>query len=362
MIAALAALVSCGSQTSADYTLVVGSFTNSGSEGIYTYALNTSDGSCRPLAVAKAKNPSFLVLSEDGSKVYAVNENRGCEAGLETFAFDASAGTLEPLGFSATGSDGPTHVSASKELALASNYSGGSLCVFPIGKEGVIAECSQVFPGTASGPFMDNQAAPHVHCAMFTPDGKHVVATDFSADRLMHFDIAEDATLVPSQTPYTEVAPGTGPRHITFSPAGSHAYVIGELSGEITSFKLDGGAFETIQTVPADSLGGHGSADIHLSPDGRFLYSSNRLVADGIAIFAVDPSDGTLTQVGYQLTGPHPRNFNITPDGRFLLCACRDSDAVEMYSRNAETGLLSLVGTIASLPHPTCVLIVPTKK
>ncbi len=208
---------------------------------------------------------------------------------------------------------------------------------------------------------MDNQAEPHVHCAMFTPDGKHVVATDFSADRLMHFDIEENAALVPSQTPFTAVAPGTGPRHIAFSPDGEHAYVIGELSGEITAFKVDGGSFETIQTVPADSLGGHGSADIHLSPDGRFLYSSNRLVADGIAIFAVDPSDGTLNQVGYQLTGPHPRNFNLTPDGRFLLCACRDSDAVEMYSRDCDTGLLSLVGAIASLPHPTCVLIVPAK-
>ena len=112
----------------------------------------------------------------------------------------------------------------------------------------------------------------------------------------------------------------SGPRHLTFSPNGKFAYLITELSGKVIAFSYDDGRLEQIQTITADTVAARGSADIHLSPDGKYLYASNRLKEDGIAIFAVNPENGTLAKVGYQPTGIHPRNFNITPNGKYLLC------------------------------------------
>ena len=112
-----------------------------------------------------------------------------------------------------------------------------------------------------------------------------------------------------------------------------------------------------IQTVCADSLHARGCADIHLSPDGKFLYASVRLQNDGIAIFKVD-SDGTLTNAGYQPTGIHPRNFNITPNGKFLLVACRDSGCIQIFRRNVRTGLLSDTGRTIVLDKPVCIVFV----
>jgi 6-phosphogluconolactonase (cycloisomerase 2 family) len=137
--------------------------------------------------------------------------------------------------------------------------------------------------------------------------------------------------------------PDYGPRHLLFDASGTHLYVIGELSGDITVFDYKNGALTEKQVVKADRLDARGAADIHLSPDGKFLYASLRLKGDGIAIFEV-AENGTLAYVGYQATGPHPRNFNITPNGRFVLVACRDNDSIEVYSRDAATGLLAPTG------------------
>lgn len=128
-----------------------------------------------------------------------------------------------------------------------------------------------------------------------------------------------------------------------------------EISGEIMVFDTSDGQLSPVQTVTADTLGAQGSADIHLSPDGRFLYASNRLQGDGLAIFSVDSVSGELTRVGYQSTGAHPRNFAISPNGKYLLVACRDTDAIEIYRRNIDNGLLTFEDVVA-MPKPTCLI------
>ena len=154
-----------------------------------------------------------------------------------------------------------------------------------------------------------------------------------------------------------KVEPGAGPRHTTFDPTGKHAYMLSEMSGKVYVYDIAGDTLSLVQTVASDTVGAEGSADIHLSPDGRFLYSSNRLKADGIAIFAVDSATGRLQRAGYQPTGAHPRNFAITPNGRYLLVACRDANAIEIYELNADTGMLRLSGTIPA-SNPTCIQFV----
>ena len=148
--------------------------------------------------------------------------------------------------------------------------------------------------------------------------------------------------------------PASGPRHICFSKDGRFAYLINEISGKVTTLSYDGKCLTPIQYIEADTVNAQGSADIHLSPDGKFLYASNRLKADGIAIFSVNQETGLLTKAGYQLTGIHPRNFVMTPDGKYLLVACRDSNVVQIFSRDKETGLLVDTGKRIETSKPVC--------
>ena len=151
-------------------------------------------------------------------------------------------------------------------------------------------------------------------------------------------------------------ADGSGPGHMCFHPDGKRAYVITELSGDVVVMDTEGGrTAEIIQTAKADTVGGEGSADIHLSPDGRFLYASCRLKADGLAVFRVSAETGKIERTGYCPTGKHPRNFAITPNGRYILVACRDENAIEIYSVDKDTGMPVDTGKRIPAKAPVCV-------
>lgn len=195
----------------------------------------------------------------------------------------------------------------------------------------------------------------------FTPDGKYLLADDLGTDRIHLFPVNEAATegdthslLNESQQTDIKVEAGSGPRHLCFHPNQQFAYLMNEISGKVTVFSYDKGKFDAIQYIEADTVNAQGSADIHISPDGKFLYASNRLKADGLAIFAVDPEKGTLTKAGYQLTGIHPRNFIISRNGRYLLVACRDSHFIQVFERDKETGLLKDTGKTIKTHQPVC--------
>ena len=177
------------------------------------------------------------------------------------------------------------------------------------------------------------------------------MANDLGTDQIHVFPVSESVSdgvshslLNEGESTDIKVEPGSGPRHICFHPNQKFAYLINELSGKVTAFSYHEGKLDAIQYIAADTVGAKGSADIHITPDGKFLYASNRLKADGIAIFAVDSDKGTLTKIGYELTGIHPRNFVITPNGRYLLVACRDSNLIQIFEINKETGLLTDTG------------------
>lgn len=338
--------------------LLVGTYTNGASKGIYTFHFNQQTGESEPLDSVALPNPSFLTVSEDHRHVYAVSEMSDSTAAINTLSFNPQDGALRWLGRQWTLGADPCHVAANKDMVLTANYGGGSLSVFPLREDGMAAPVDTLFQGQATGPDSLRQAVPHVHCAAFSPDGKYVFATDFSADRILQFAVTADGLVALSGAAPVSLRPGTGPRHLTFAPDGKHAYVIGELSGEITVFAYAAGQLTALQTVSADTTGAQGSADIHVSPDGKFLYASNRLKEDGIAIFAVHPQDGTLALKGYQLTGLHPRHFNLTPNGKYLLVACRDSHVIQVFERNPQTGMLKDTGKGIPLDKPVCIVFV----
>lgn len=342
-----------------ELAMLVGTYTNGTSKGIYSFRFNQETGMATPLSSVELCNPSYLTPSEDGRIIYAVSEMSDNTAAVNALAFDEKTGNLKLLNTERTCSADPCYVSTNGKSVLTGNYSGGTMSIFPLRKDGSLSPVDTLFEGTATGPDTVRQITPHIHCTVFSPDGKYIFATDFSADRILRF-VLHPKDIVPHPSmEATNIAPNSGPRHLTFSPNGKFAYLINELSGKVIVFNYNDGKLEQIQSIAADTVAARGSADIHLSPDGNYLYASNRLKADGIAIFAVNATNGTLAKVGYQLTGIHPRHFNITPNGKYLLVACRDSNVIQVYKRDINTGLLEDIHHDIIVDKPVCVQFIP---
>lgn len=357
-------LTACGSSpkeadnNTDELAMLVGTYTNGSSKGIYTFRFNQETGTAVALDSVALPNPSYLVPSEDGKLVYAVSEMNDSTAALNALSFDRETGKLDLLNSVPTFGEDPCYVATNGKEVLTANYSGGSMSVFPLLKDGKLAPADTLFEGSATGPDALRQSTPHIHCAIFSPDGKYIFATDFSADRILRFVLHPEDIVPHRSLETTDIEADSGPRHLTFSPDGKFAYLITELSGKVIAFSYNDGNLKQIQTIAADTVAARGSADIHLSPDGKYLYASNRLKEDGIAIFAVNPEDGTLAKAGYQHTGIHPRHFNITPNGKFLLAACRDSNVIQVYRRDEHTGLLSDTRQDIVVDKPVCIQFV----
>lgn len=361
LTAAALTAAACTPKTDSTLAMVVGTYTNSGSYGLYSFTFDEESGEYALLDSCRAVNPSYLTFSDDGNRIYTVNELDDGNAGVAALGFDRHSGSFTEINAEPTHGAAPCYIATNGKMVVTANYNGGSLTVFPLAEDGSLLPASAIFEGSTGGPDLSRQEAAHVHCTEFSRDGSHLFASDFSADRIMCFDVAADGSeLTPSlddqgEMRITPVVPDYGPRHIVFDRSGTHAYVIGELSGFITVFDVTDGVLNSRQVIDADPYDGRGSSDIHISPDGRFLYASNRLKGDGISIFEVDANSGELTPAGYCLTGVHPRHFNITPNGKYLLCACRDTNAIEIYSRDLTNGQLTFTGSTIELKSPVCV-------
>ena len=341
------------------YYLLVGSYATSDEEGIKVYRFNQETGESRYLSGLKGlSNPSYLTPSADGKRVYAVSEDDQSTACANLLAFDASTGSLKPVNSQPTDGAAPCYITLSPDEShvLTANYNGGSITVFPLDKQGQLQPGHVIrFRGKGADP--ERQSQPHLHCVYFTPDAKLLMANDLGTDRIHCFPVNEQGRGLPlldeDKAFDFPMPPGSGPRHTEFAPDGRHAYLISELSGEVFTIAYGKAGLKAIQGIEADTLDAQGSADIHVSPDGQYVYASNRLKGDGIAIFKVE-ANGTLSKAGYQPTGIHPRNFIITPNGKYLLVACRDTDEIQVFSRDASTGRLTATGSAIKTSKPVC--------
>lgn len=342
--------------------MLVGSYGPADQEGIKVYKFNQAIGEGQYVSGMKGiSNPSYQTVSKDGKRVYSVGEDDGGTASAHTLTFDAATGTLTLINSQPTQGAAPCHIALSPEedYVVTANYNGSNISLFPLDGKGRLKP-GQTIGFEGSGPDKERQAIPHLHFVYFTPDNHYLLANDLGTDRIHRFPL--NTRQNGSNTPLVDrqrasdirLTPGSGPRHAVFSADGRFAYLITELSGEVMAFTYDGDSLSLMQTVQADTLDARGSADIHLSPDGRFLYASNRLKGDGLAIFRVNPEDGTLSKAGYQPTGIHPRNFVLTPNGQYLLVACRDTDEIQIFARDASTGLLTDTGRRIKTTKPVC--------
>jgi 6-phosphogluconolactonase len=345
----------------------VGTYTSGKSEGIYLYRLDLTSGKLRHAATTKGvKDPSFIALSPGRRNLYAVNEVEdfgGKKSGaLSSFAVDQPTGNLRLLNQQPSLGGAPCYVDVDRSgrFVLVANYSGGNIAVLPILSDGSLGEATDVKQYIGSSINVERQEGPHAHCIVLDPANRFAYGCDLGTDKVMiyRFD-ARRGKLIPGRTPWVQLKPGAGPRHITFHPDGKYAYVINELHATVTAFAHDRDRgnlkeMQTIPTLPADFTGENTSADIHVSPDGRFLYCSNR-GHDSIAAFEITPRSGKLTFVAHQSSGGKaPRNFAIDPTGRFLLVANQKSDNIVTYRRDIKTGRLTATGHVAEVPSPVC--------
>lgn len=371
MIHLVLALSVYGQSTDERYHMLVGVYTSSGkSDGIYVYDFNAKSGSVSYKGKSSGVvNPSYLAVSKDRTKVYSVSERGGGKGSISSFNFNSMSGELDFINSESSGGDGPCYVEVDDKgkYVFAANYSGGSLSAIPVNEDGSLNSGIQSIQHVGSSINKENQTKPHVHATVLSPDNRYLLATDLGTDKvyIYRFDARNEKPLSPANPPFINVTAGSGPRHLTFHPNGRYVYVINELDGSISVFKYKDGTLEATQTI---TLLGHGfngiieAADIHISPDGKFLYGSNREESNEIVIYSIQ-KDGKLKYSGRQSTlGKAPRNFAIDPTGTFLLVANQNTDEIVVFKRNKNTGSLQFTGKKISIGMPVCLKFVAVSK
>ncbi len=337
------------------FYMIVGTYTDTGSYGIYSYRFDPQSAAVECVDSVRVDNPSYLVANAAFDRIYAVSE--GSISGVATLSFDARSGKMELLGMESTLSPGPCHVTTDGRLVITANYGGGSLSVFNVEEGGILSPAVQVVR------FGDREHPSHMHCVKFSPDGRYLFATDLGHDLIRRFDMERAAPLQPLEITAMvtfDVPAGSGPRHIVFDPAGDHLYLINELSGFVTAFRYENGNLAAFQSVESDTAGGHGSADIVMTSDGKYLYTSNRLKDDGIASFRVD-GDGSLARTGYMNTAAHPRAMAVAPGDKYLLSAARHGNVIEVFGIDPDNGTLTATGRSIRIQAPVCILFIPER-
>ncbi|MBD5279998.1 MAG: lactonase family protein [Bacteroides sp.] len=343
--------------------MLVGSYGTPDETNFRTYTFNTESGTIVPIdSIAGLSNPSFLAVADKGETVFAVNENDSYgDSELTMLRKDGADGHYVPVSRQMVIGKNPCHVAVAPngEYVVTANYGSGSISVFKFKGADKLLEKPRVVKFSGQSVDSIRQSMPHPHCTTFTPDGKFMVVTDLGTDRIHQFPLDYDGDVDLSGVLDVSVSPGFGPRHIVFDAKCENGYMINELTGNISHFRYST-YHDTMNSVNAyESNSGHvgGGADIHISPCGRWVYASNRLNGDGIAQFKIDTSNGwELVPMSYVSTGKHPRNFNITPDGKWLLVACKDDNRIEVFKCDEKSGNLTPTGYSISCPQPVCIV------
>ena len=347
--------------------LYTGTYSQRGSEGIYVFQFNRDKVTLELLQTVSGKDsPNFLAIHPNNDYLYAVHSEGitpDTKAGTVTSYEIGSSGKLTKKNEQSSEGSGPCHVSVDPkgEYIYVSNYGAGSLSVYPVHQDGTLGEASDVIVHEGSGPNSDRQSSPHNHSAIPAENGHYVYASDLGADKIIAYKLnREKGTLSTSEAQCMRTKPGGGPRHFDIHPSGNYAYSVEELTSHIAAYSIDqsNGSLKFIEReslIPGDFSKNNTGADIQVSPDGEYVYASNR-GHNSLAIYSIDQESGELTSEGHASThGETPRNFLIDQNGEFIFVAHQNSDNIVVLRRDQNTGKLEYTGKKASVPAAVCI-------
>lgn len=341
--------------------LYVGTFTSESAEGVYWLKFNPQTGDLRHFQTLKGiDNPNFMKKSPDGQMMYIVGRAPGTVDATGGFVNSyriGERGELKFLGKQTSHGGDPCYIDVSPDgkWAALANYGGGSIAIYPVGENGALLPATAVIRHQGSGPNPGRQKEPHAHSIRFSTDGSILYAADLGTDQLLIYSLDKsNGTLSPANQPFVAMPPGSGPRHFEFSRDEKFAYVANELTSTVTVIETTGTQFQVVQTIsalPADFNGTSYCADIHLSPDEKYVYVSNR-GHQSIAVFE-RLGDGKLKLIKHVgVEGDWPRNFTIHSSGKYMLVANQRSHNVTVFELRG--GIPVFSGKQLKVPAAVC--------
>lgn len=329
-------------------------------EGIRVFKVAADGGRWEPVQlVGDLVNPSFLAFNKSKDRLYTVHGDGNTAT---SFAVEAGTGKLTKINAQSTGGGNPVHlaVDPTGKFLVVANYASGNVAVLPVEADGALGQLRPPvdLPGEP-GPHRVEQKGSHPHEVVFDPSGRFVIAPDKGLDAIFVLGFDADAGVL-SIHGKTKTREGAGPRHVVFAPGKPFAYVVDELDSSVTAYAWDGAKGEltplqALPSTPAAFTGDNRAAEIAISPDGRFVFVSNR-GHDSVGTFAVDPASGVLAAVSWAKTGGRgPRFITTDPTGRFVYAANELTDSIVQLAVAPGDGRLDATGLKVDTGSPVCV-------
>lgn len=366
---AIAIASACLSQINAQKKMdvFVGTYTvGSESKGIYLLEYSNANGKLEMVKTFKDYNPEYFAYNAKNKTLYVTNEDTEPthKGEISAYRWNSHDKSLTLIDKTSTFGGSPCHVSLDRtgSLVTVSNYATGSVAVFKATADGHFLPNPQVLQHTNHGP-NPNQNNPHAHGSFYTPDEKTLFIANLGNDTLYAYKVNKDAAepLEEIVEKHIKVPDGYGPRHLTFSQDGKYLYLLNELEAHVIAYEIKKDDLVEIQDLVLTHIespdNDKGSAAIRTSPNGRFVYASNRGKTDNIVSFAIG-QDGKLTKVDEINVGAHPRDFVVSPDGKFILTASRDKNVVETISIDPKNGQFGKKLSEISIPKPVALLLI----
>ena len=319
---------------------------NADSGDVWVYHLDPQRGELSPVQRVMVGG-QVMPLAFDPSKRFLYAARRSDPLEVLSWRVDPASGELAALGEAPLPhSMANLATDRSGRWLFSASYGGNQIAVSPIGTDGLAHAAQQVLA-----------TPPHAHAIHADPSNRFVFATSLGGGVVMQLQFdATTGMLSPNAPPVLMPHEAASPRHFVFSRDGRFVYLLNELDAkvDVLAFDPDAGTLRTLQTISSLPPCFHGepwAADLHLTPDGRFLYTSERR-SSTLAAFGVDVANGTLTLIGHTPTEAQPRSFAITPDGHHLIAAGQLSHHLSVYAINAQTGALDKRSECASGQNP----------
>lgn len=344
----------------------------SGEEGaIHAYRFDTNTGRLTTLhRTSDVENPFFMAISPDGRFLFSIDaEEFGGQDNefVAAYAIEGRDGKLTKLNRQSAGGTASCYldVDHTGKSVVVANYASGSVTALPIQDDGLLSPAASFVQHRGKSIDPKRQQGPFAHSIVVSPDNRYALAADLGIDKVLTYRLSSGSAMLTSNAahPFAALPPGSGPRHLTFHPNGKRVYVINELKNTVTYFdySADNAKLterQTISTLPENFSGTSHTADLKITPNGKFLYGTNR-GHDSIAIFRI-AADGLLSLVRIEPSlGNGPQNLLITPDGRWLMCANMPGNNLIVFAIDSATGGLTATGDPISMLMPSCIRLLP---